>query len=73
VLANGAIGVLDPLIPLWLNDEFGLNILYQSLVFGVCSLTYLLGTPLAGIFKPHHLLFCATMKRFHDFLAVILY
>lgn len=48
VVGNACIGLIEPLIPLYLNNEYDENILHQGLIFGCATLSYLICTPIAG-------------------------
>jgi MFS family permease len=48
VIGNSAIGMIEPLVPQYLDKEFGESLLFQGLIFGCASLAYLLFTPMAG-------------------------
>lgn len=48
MLGNATIGLIEPLVPPWLDDEFGQNLLWQGIIFGSASLSYLIFTPIAG-------------------------
>ena len=49
MLGNSCIGMIEPLIPLYLNNQFDQNILQQGLIFCTATLAYLVFTPTAGM------------------------
>lgn len=48
-MGNASIGMIEPLVAPWLNDEFDQNLLWQGIIFGSASLSYLIFTPIAGM------------------------
>lgn len=48
VSGNFVIGMIEPLVPIFLKNAFDEKLLWQGLIFGVASLSYLLLTPAAG-------------------------
>ena len=49
LLGNFCVGMMEVLIPLYLMSEFNLSQLYQGLVFGAMSFSYLFATPISGM------------------------
>lgn len=49
VTGNCAIGMIEPLIPLYLHNTFHENILHQGLIFATATVSYLVFTPIAGM------------------------
>ena len=48
VIGNACIGLIEPLIPQYLSNQYNENILYQGVIFGCATLSYLVCTPMAG-------------------------
>ena len=48
VIVNGFVGICEPLIPLYLSNEFDESVLYQGVLFLFATGSYLLFTPIAG-------------------------
>ena len=49
VTGNACIGMIEPLIPLYLHNAFNENLLHQGLIFAVATASYLVFTPIAGM------------------------
>jgi MFS transporter, DHA1 family, solute carrier family 18 (vesicular amine transporter), member 1/2 len=49
LLGNFCVGMMEVLIPLYLMSQFNLSQLYQGLVFGSMSFSYLFATPISGM------------------------
>lgn len=49
VTGNACIGMVEPLVPLYLHNAFGEDLLHQGLIFATATGTYLLCTPIAGM------------------------
>jgi MFS transporter, DHA1 family, solute carrier family 18 (vesicular amine transporter), member 1/2 len=54
ILGNACVGMIEPLVPLYLRDQFGTNILNQGLIFACATLSYLVFTPIAGHISDTH-------------------
>ena len=48
VAGNATIGMIEPLVPIYLRNQFNENVLYQGLIFACATFSYLLFTPIAG-------------------------
>ena len=49
VTGNSCIGMIEPLIPLYLRNTFNQSILQQGLIFATATGSYLVFTPIAGV------------------------
>jgi MFS family permease len=49
VLGNCCVGMIEPLVPLYLDAQFGENVLHQGLIFSTATISYLIATPFAGM------------------------
>ena len=49
VLGNSCIGMIEPLVPLYLSQRFGENVLKQGFIFSTATFSYLVFTPIAGM------------------------
>jgi DHA1 family solute carrier family 18 vesicular amine transporter 1/2 len=73
---NSVLAMMEPLIPLYLNDQFNENILNEGLIFGCATLSYLLLTPFAGLISdryPKWLALCIGLCSLSSGLFLLLF
>ena len=54
LLGNFCVGMMEVLIPLYLIAQFNLTQMYQGLVFGAMSFSYLFATPISGMLSDRY-------------------